>query len=596
MLTVTFYSFRGGVGRTMALANAAAHLAREGMKVALIDFDLEAPGLSLMPDMQPAQTPDSNDGLLGYLRAGLEDRSLPSVASLCYETKLSAEIRQEQSRAGSIYILPAGTRKGSERQYDLAHLHLDRLYQSQPRSLVIDALKVQIEQEYAPDYLLVDSRTGFTEVGGICTVHLADLLVIVSGLNRQNVDGTSIVLRNLCQSRKDLAQNTLFVISPVPAGEEALKAERLKQASEQFAEAMEVSSDGIDEFVTVPYHPQIALTEDSFVVRHPQSPLAHSFRQIAEAIRNRNPAESGRRFLQLLERFERDTPDSTEELSGFADEPGAPRNALLLAAALRLQAGDYQHSRQLLERLLNQNSHDADVLSRLGTALALYGRTRSGVEAEHLFAQASEKFAEAVRVNPDEQAAWCNWGNVLLTQARTKSGEEADALFARTGEKYAEAVRIKPDDHDTWNNWGTALLDQARTKSDAEADELFAQAGEKYAEAVRIKPDDHDAWNNWGNALLAQAKTKTGAEADALFAQAGEKLKAAEQIHEGAGAYNLACVAALRGDIDQCRSWLEKSRAAGRLPSRQHLLDDDDLDSVRQEDWFAELLSSLDAN
>ncbi len=49
MLTVTFYSFRGGVGRTMALANVAAFLGREGLSVFLIDFDLEAPGLSLMP-------------------------------------------------------------------------------------------------------------------------------------------------------------------------------------------------------------------------------------------------------------------------------------------------------------------------------------------------------------------------------------------------------------------------------------------------------------------------------------------------------------------------------------------------------------------
>ena len=40
---VTFYSFKGGVGRTMALINAAAILAGRGRRVLMIDFDLEAP-------------------------------------------------------------------------------------------------------------------------------------------------------------------------------------------------------------------------------------------------------------------------------------------------------------------------------------------------------------------------------------------------------------------------------------------------------------------------------------------------------------------------------------------------------------------------
>ena len=41
----TFYSFKGGVGRSMALANVAELLYNLGLKVLLIDFDLEAPGL-----------------------------------------------------------------------------------------------------------------------------------------------------------------------------------------------------------------------------------------------------------------------------------------------------------------------------------------------------------------------------------------------------------------------------------------------------------------------------------------------------------------------------------------------------------------------
>ena len=42
---VTFYSFKGGTGRTMALANVAWILAANGNRVLVADWDLESPGL-----------------------------------------------------------------------------------------------------------------------------------------------------------------------------------------------------------------------------------------------------------------------------------------------------------------------------------------------------------------------------------------------------------------------------------------------------------------------------------------------------------------------------------------------------------------------
>ena len=43
--TITYYSYKGGVGRSMALVNIACLAAKEGKKILLIDCDLEAPGL-----------------------------------------------------------------------------------------------------------------------------------------------------------------------------------------------------------------------------------------------------------------------------------------------------------------------------------------------------------------------------------------------------------------------------------------------------------------------------------------------------------------------------------------------------------------------
>jgi Mrp family chromosome partitioning ATPase len=57
---ITFYSYKGGTGRTMALANTAWILASNGFRVLAVDWDLEAPGLArffepfLAPEVQAA--------------------------------------------------------------------------------------------------------------------------------------------------------------------------------------------------------------------------------------------------------------------------------------------------------------------------------------------------------------------------------------------------------------------------------------------------------------------------------------------------------------------------------------------------------------
>jgi len=56
MYVTTFYSFKGGVGRTMALVNVAVELALQGKRVVAVDFDLEAPGLDTFDLGRPAET------------------------------------------------------------------------------------------------------------------------------------------------------------------------------------------------------------------------------------------------------------------------------------------------------------------------------------------------------------------------------------------------------------------------------------------------------------------------------------------------------------------------------------------------------------
>ena len=187
--------------------------------------------------------------------------------------------------------------------------------------------------------------------------------------------------------------------------------------------------------------------------------------------------------------------------------------------------------------------------------------------------------------------AYVMQGNELKAQAERQQGEKADQLFAQAGEQYAAALAIKPDMHEALNNWGSALWMQAERQQGEEADQLFVQAGEKYAAALEIKPDAHEALNNWGNALLVQSACKTGDEAERLWGEAEKRLLEADKIAAGSSAYGLACVAALRGDANACRKWLEAAIKHDSLPSRAHLESDSDLNSVRDEAWFQEILA-----
>lgn len=233
-----------------------------------------------------------------------------------------------------------------------------------------------------------------------------------------------------------------------------------------------------------------------------------------------------------------------------------------------------------------------EALNNWGASLSARAETKRGAEANALFAAAGEKYEKALAIKPDHHEALSNWGAVLSCQARMKQGVEADMLFAAAGEKYEKALTIKPDKYEALNNWGIALSSQARTKQGNEAEALFAAAGEKYERAVAIRPDDYEALGNWGIALAYQGKALQGPARIELFARAREKTSQAYAINPGATAYNLACIVALQGDPEAAIKYLEESKIAGQLPSREHILNDEDFASIRESAAFQQFLAS----
>lgn len=155
--------------------------------------------------------------------------------------------------------------------------------------------------------------------------------------------------------------------------------------------------------------------------------------------------------------------------------------------------------------------------------------------------------------NPqDAQALFgLGWANQMLAAAQDKNLTEARRLWGLAGDFYRQALEIEPDKHEAANNWGTALDAEAKALAPTDlpaARVLWRAAGERYRQALEIKPDKHETANNWGAALIHeyQALRQTDSKsAKALLNQALLHCQKAEAIKPGAGAHNLACIAAL---------------------------------------------------
>jgi len=208
MYVVTFYSFKGGVGRTLALANVGLELARTGRRVLLVDFDLEAPGVHTFKLMKPR---DAHLGLVDYISDYISSRSAPDVRNYIYE---ALGVGQNDGR---LWVMSAG-KSGAEYSRKLRAIHWETLYKKQDGFIMFEDMKKQWESSYEPDYVLIDSRTGHTDTGGICTRQLPNAVVTLFFPNEQNLAGLKPIVSSIRDEDKKSKKETHlhFVMSNVP--------------------------------------------------------------------------------------------------------------------------------------------------------------------------------------------------------------------------------------------------------------------------------------------------------------------------------------------------------------------------------------------
>jgi len=227
---ITFYSYKGGTGRTMALANVAWILAANGHRVLVADWDLESPGLHrfYQPFLDEIAVSEAS-GIIDLIRqyeqaAGKATTAARADRLIVERARVQPHVLSlnwEFPAGGSLEYLSAG-RQNLDYQATLAALDWDTFYEGLSGGQFLDAVRDDMKHHY--DYVLIDSRTGLSDIAGICTRQLPDILVDCFTLSTQGIEGAAQVARLVERRHKDRVR-----ILPVPM--------RVDQAEKEKVEA-----------------------------------------------------------------------------------------------------------------------------------------------------------------------------------------------------------------------------------------------------------------------------------------------------------------------------------------------------------------------
>jgi cellulose biosynthesis protein BcsQ len=208
-IVATFYSIRGGVGRSTALAYTAYILANRGHSVLCIDMDLEAPGLAALCGKEDEV--QEGQGVVSLLLA-LDQGENPDIVKHVIRLSESDEL----------YCLPAGI-PNADYARRLRLLDPEAWYREEHNPLHV-LLKGIAELPFKPHVVLIDARTGITPMSAPLLFDLSDLAIVTFFPHPQAQVGTRALVHAITRalSRREFRGQRLtpeprFLVSPIPA-------------------------------------------------------------------------------------------------------------------------------------------------------------------------------------------------------------------------------------------------------------------------------------------------------------------------------------------------------------------------------------------
>src|SRR5215510_11628057 len=186
---ISIHSFRGGTGKSNTTANVTAHLAMQGLRVGVIDTDIQSPGIHVLFGLDEEDMGNSlNDYLWG--KCNIEDAAHDVTA------QLGANI------PGKVYLTPSSIKAGEiarvlREGYDVGLLN-DGFHE------LVEALDL--------DVLMIDTHPGLNEET-LLSIAISDALAIIMRPDQQDYQGTGVTVE---VARKLNVPRLVIVVNKTP--------------------------------------------------------------------------------------------------------------------------------------------------------------------------------------------------------------------------------------------------------------------------------------------------------------------------------------------------------------------------------------------
>lgn len=245
---ISFHSSRRGTGKSNIIVNIASLLAKEGMRVGVIDADLQSPSAHILFNLEKEEIEKTwTDFLWG--KASVED--------IVYDISPAGE----EFKEGKIYFVPASIEVNSIVHTPHEGFEINRVNEG----------FVNITKAFELDILLVDTYAGISEET-IMSLAVSDMLVIVMRLDQQDYQGTGLLIDI---GRQFGVEDISLLLNDIPTIYDTTL------ISKQFKENYDCEI-----FSVLPHSPQMLEfgSRGIFVDHYPENPMTEAYRKIIAQI------------------------------------------------------------------------------------------------------------------------------------------------------------------------------------------------------------------------------------------------------------------------------------------------------------------------
>jgi len=245
---ISIHSFRGGTGKSNISANLSVLYAMDGLRVGVIDTDIQSPGIHVLFNVKEEEVAYSlNDYLWG--QCAIEQTACDVTAVL------------KQQTAGAVYLIPS-----SANAADIARILRD----GYDINLLSDGFR-ELIATLNLDVLVIDTHPGLNEET-LLSIAISTALLVIMRPDYQDYQGTGLTVE---VARELEISRMMILVNKMPATFDK------EQISQTITKTYNCPVTAIlphsDEMMALASH-------EIFAVRYPDHPIIADLRLVAKAL------------------------------------------------------------------------------------------------------------------------------------------------------------------------------------------------------------------------------------------------------------------------------------------------------------------------